>query len=190
MTDSLRLLVDHLDTPLGRFAVVADEDHRLRAAGFTSGHARMEKQLRLGTKGRPLEMVPASDPGGLTTAITRYFAGDVHAIDDLPVVFDGTSFQCAVWEALRLIPVGETWSYARLAQHVGNPRAVRAVGLANGANPVAVVVPCHRVIGSDGGLTGYGGGIERKRWLLQHEGTPGKQAGQTVLSHAWALCPT
>jgi len=103
-------------------------------------------------------------------ALARYFAGDVRAIDDVAVELNGTAFQKGVWSALRRIPVGSTLSYAALARRIGQRTAVRAVGAANGANPVAIVVPCHRVIGSDGSLTGYGGGLERKRWLLAHEG--------------------
>ena len=87
----------------------------------------------------------------------------------LPVAMVGTDFQRAVWKALREIPAGETWSYGRLAEHIGKPSAVRAVGLANGSNPISVVVPCHRVIGANGSLTGYAGGVERKKWLLEHE---------------------
>jgi methylated-DNA-[protein]-cysteine S-methyltransferase len=93
-------------------------------------------------------------------------------IDTLPVETGGTPFQREVWHALREIPCGTTTSYGKLAELIGRPAAMRAVGLANGANPVAVVVPCHRVIGANGSLTGYGGGIERKRWLLDHEKSP------------------
>src|SRR5208283_2077845 len=100
------------------------------------------------------------------------FAGDLRVLDLLPVETGGTAFQRQVWQSLREIPCGTTVSYGQLAERIGRPSAVRAVGLANGANPVAVVVPCHRVIGSNGSLTGYGGGIERKRWLLNHERTP------------------
>ncbi|HTL43267.1 MAG TPA: methylated-DNA--[protein]-cysteine S-methyltransferase [Vicinamibacterales bacterium] len=103
-------------------------------------------------------------------ALARYFAGDIHAIDDVAVELNGTPFQKDVWNALRRIPAGSTVSYATLATRIGQRTAVRAVGAANGANPVAIVVPCHRVIGSDGTLTGYGGGLERKQWLLSHEG--------------------
>ena len=101
--------------------------------------------------------------------LTRYFAGELAAIDTVPVELNGTEFQKRVWQALRRIPAGSTLSYAELARRIAEPAAVRAVGAANGANPVALVVPCHRVIGSDGTLTGYGGGLERKRWLLTHE---------------------
>ena len=111
----------------------------------------------------------ARDPHGLTSAIARYFAGDLHAIDALPVKTAGTEFQRTVWRALRDIACGTTISYGELARRIGRPEAVRAVGLANGANPVGIVVPCHRVIGANGALTGYGGGMERKRWLLDHD---------------------
>jgi methylated-DNA-[protein]-cysteine S-methyltransferase len=157
-----RLLVDHIETPIGRLAIVA-ADGRLRAVGWIDGHARMQRTLG------GAAVVPASNPGGLTAAIRAYFAGDLRAIDGLPVDAPGTEFQRSVWRALRDIPCGETLSYGALARRIGKPAAVRAVGLANGANPVGIVVPCHRVIGANGALTGYGGGIERKRWLLAHE---------------------
>lgn len=104
------------------------------------------------------------------SALRRYFAGDVFALDAVEVDTGGTPFQQLVWTTLRRIPAGTTWSYARLAQEIGRPSATRAVAAANGANPVSIVIPCHRVIGSDGSLTGYGGGLPRKRWLLVHEG--------------------
>jgi len=106
----------------------------------------------------------------LTRPISLYFAGELQSIDGLPVKTAGTAFQCEVWQALRKISYGTPISYAELAQRIGRPSAVRAVGLANGSNPIGIVAPCHRVIGSDGSLTGYGGGMERKRWLLEHEG--------------------
>jgi len=99
-----------------------------------------------------------------------YFDGDLTAIDAVPVEPPGTEFQRAVWRALRDIPAGATTSYGELARALQNPRACRAVGAANGRNPVAIVIPCHRVIGSDHTLIGYGGGLDRKRWLLRHEG--------------------
>jgi len=103
-------------------------------------------------------------------SLDAYFAGDLTAIDDVPVATNGTPFQRTVWAALRRIPAGTTTSYGALAASIGYPSAMRAVGLANGANPVAIIVPCHRVIGADHSLTGYGGGLPRKRWLLEHEG--------------------
>ena len=102
--------------------------------------------------------------------LQRYFGGELGALDNIPVELNGTEFQKKVWQALRRIPCGSTISYAELARRIGSAPAVRAVGAANGANPVAVIVPCHRVIGSNGSLTGYGGGLERKQWLLAHEG--------------------
>jgi methylated-DNA-[protein]-cysteine S-methyltransferase len=165
-----RLLIDHVETPIGLLALVADQDGLLRAVGWTDGHARMQRQLSNDSGMQAVSLVAASDPAGLSTAMRAYFAGDLRAIDGLPVAFsNGTEFQLRVWRALREIPCGETRSYGQLARRIGNPAAVRAVGLANAANPIGVVVPCHRVIGSNGSLTGYGGGIDRKRWLLAHE---------------------
>ncbi|RMH45319.1 MAG: methylated-DNA--[protein]-cysteine S-methyltransferase [Deltaproteobacteria bacterium] len=108
--------------------------------------------------------------GAVERALAAYFAGDVGALAAVDAAPRGTPFQLAVWHALRAIPPGATWTYAQLAARVGRPRAARAVGAANGANPVSLVLPCHRVIGASGRLTGYGGGIDRKRWLLVHEG--------------------
>jgi len=102
-------------------------------------------------------------------AVLAYFAGQLEAISKLPVARSGTEFQNQVWTALRQIPGGTTLSYGALAKEIGRPTAVRAVGLANGSNPIAIIVPCHRVVGANASLTGYGGGLERKRWLLQHE---------------------
>ena len=110
------------------------------------------------------------EPERVRAAVEAYFAGDVHALDGLTVTTGGTDFQRSVWKALRAIPAGETRTYGQLAAAIGSPKAVRAVGLANGRNPVGLIVPCHRVIGANGTLTGYAGGLERKRWLLQHEG--------------------
>ncbi len=119
----------------------------------------------------PTALAAADDPAGVLAALQQYFGGDLHALDDVQVRFDrGTPFQHEVWAALRTIPVGETISYAELARRVGRPTAFRAVGSANGQNPVGVVVPCHRVIASDGTLGGYAGGLDRKAWLLRHEG--------------------
>lgn len=117
---------------------------------------------------------------GIPDVLRAYFAGDLTAIEALPIRFErGTPFQHEVWQALRAIPVGKTISYAELARRVDRPSAFRAVGSANGRNPIAVVVPCHRVIAADGTLGGYGGGLERKRWLLTHEGA-GCTSGQSL----------
>jgi len=160
---------DEIDTPLGKLMLVADDRGRLRLLGWQEGQARTSRGLQAygGAEGAPRRV---DNPHGLSAALRAYFAGQLDAIDALPVYGEGTEFQRQVWNALREIPCGETWSYSQLAQRIGNAAAVRAVGLANGANPVGIVVPCHRVIGANGTLTGYGGGLERKRWLLQHEG--------------------
>jgi methylated-DNA-[protein]-cysteine S-methyltransferase len=100
--------------------------------------------------------------------LQAYFRGELKEFD-LPLAMEGTEFQLRVWNALRTIPYGETVSYAQLAERIGNPKAVRAVGLANGSNPIPIIVPCHRVIGSDGSLTGFGGGLSTKKMLLELE---------------------
>jgi methylated-DNA-[protein]-cysteine S-methyltransferase len=165
----LTLLIDRIATPIGELAIVADEAGHLRAVEWTDHDERMHHALRLhyGRDGYALK--PARNPARLSAALRAYFDGDLTAIERLTVATGGTEFQKSVWKALRGIPCGETISYATLAERVGRPKAVRAVGHANGDNPVSVVVPCHRVIGTNGSLTGYGGGIERKRWLLEHE---------------------
>jgi methylated-DNA-[protein]-cysteine S-methyltransferase len=167
--EKLALLIDRLKTPIGEMVIVADHEGNLRAAGWTNHETGMRRLLRrhYGEDGFTLE--PARNPHGFTQALQCYFKGELTAIDELPVKTAGTPFQREVWRALRKIPCGTTVSYACLANEIGRPAAVRAVGLANGSNPIGVVVPCHRVIGADGSLTGYGGGIERKRWLLEHE---------------------
>ena len=106
----------------------------------------------------------------MRTRLARYFAKDFSAFDGLKFDGGGTPFQKQVWAFLCSIPVGATTSYGAVAKALGNPNAMRAVGMANGRNPISIIVPCHRVIGADGSLTGYGGGLDRKRWLLRHEG--------------------
>ena len=169
-SDPLELLIDRLPTPIGEMIVVTDAHGKLRAIDWTDHEARLRQLLDRQYGKNRYELRPARAPAQLLDALRRYFAGDVAAIDKLPVRTAGTTFQKRVWKALRKIKRGSTISYSELARRVGNPNAVRAVGLANGQNPVGVVVPCHRVIGADGSLTGYGGGLPRKRWLLQHEG--------------------
>ena len=169
MSELLHLTLERITTPIGELLVVADADGRLRAVDWADYADRMHGLLRrYCDAGFKLETV--SGVFGHVAAFCAYFAGDLTALDRLAVETGGTAFQRTVWRALRSICVGTTMSYAALARAIGRPAAVRAVGLANGANPVGIVVPCHRVIGSDGTLTGYGGGLERKRWLLAHEG--------------------
>ena len=145
---------------------VAARDGALVMAGFES-RAEQERQLERRFPGA--RFVDAKDPAGAITALRRWLDGDLEAIDRLECDGGGTEFQRAVWKALREIPAGETVSYGDIARRIGRPKAFRAVGAANGSNPIAIVVPCHRVIGSDDTLTGYGGGLPRKRWLLAHE---------------------
>jgi methylated-DNA-[protein]-cysteine S-methyltransferase len=165
MTETL--FSDSFPTELGTLSLIADAKGRLRALGWKEDHPRMERFLA------NANVVERRDPSGLSAKLRRYFDGQLDVLDGIPVAFAGTPFQESVWSTLQRIPLGETWSYGRLAREIGNPKAVRAVGLANGRNPIAVVVPCHRVIGADGSLTGYGGGVFRKRWLLEHEGING-----------------
>ena len=168
----LEFLIDRVATPIGELIVVADGDGNLRTIDWTDHEARMKQLLdrQYGKGGYTLK--PTRNPGGLSSAMRRYFDGDLKVIETLPVKTAGTAFQKSVWRALSRIRCGSTISYAELARRIGKPRAVRAAGLANGQNPISIVVPCHRVIGSDGTLTGYGGGLPRKKWLLQHEGAP------------------
>ena len=144
-----------LDTPVGPLTV-AVEDGVLREIRFLNG--------AVGLAGRPLHVSQTLD------RLRAYFDGDIAALDPIPAEPSGTPFQLRVWSMLRRIPAGRTWTYSELAHAIGRPDAVRAVGAANGANPIPIVIPCHRVIGADGRLVGYGGGLERKRWLLTHEG--------------------
>jgi methylated-DNA-[protein]-cysteine S-methyltransferase len=170
MVEPLAFLMDRLQTPIGELLIVADRAGRLRTIDWTDHEARMRKLLDryYGRAGYTIEA--AHDPGGLSRTMAAYFKGDIGVIDKLPVETAGTPFQTSVWRQLRKIRAGKTISYATLASRIGKPKAVRAAGLANGQNPISIVVPCHRVIGSNGSLTGYGGGIPRKKWLLEHEG--------------------
>jgi O-6-methylguanine DNA methyltransferase len=164
----MNLHLERLPTAIGDMLIVTDDQDRLRALDFADFETRMRTLLarHYGT----VELIPRSAPSPASKAIGDYLGGNLEALDDLEVATGGTEFQRQVWAALRAIPVGETLSYSGLAKRIGRPKAVRAVGLANGSNPIAVVVPCHRVIGASGHLTGYAGGVERKAWLLRHEG--------------------
>jgi methylated-DNA-[protein]-cysteine S-methyltransferase len=186
MNSSPRLLLDRISTPIGVMLVVTDDRERLRVLDWEDHEPRMRRLLRLhcgdSTRAMPsasTRAMPSASTGSairegrskrVRAALDAYFAGELGAIDAVPVETGGTPFQRVVWAALRSIPAGETMSYGALAARIDRRSAVRAVGRANGANPIGIVVPCHRVIGADTSLTGYGGGIERKRWLLRHEG--------------------
>ena len=155
------------DSPIGELTVAA-RGSKVCLVHFGPVSAYVRSALSAWYPGAPVE--PGEDPGGAVRVLARYFGGDLGSLDEIDVELHGTPFQQRVWNALRTVAAGTTTSYAELAGRVGSPNAVRAVGAANGANPVAVVLPCHRIIGSNGSLTGYGGGLERKRWLLDHEG--------------------
>ncbi|MGC6387065.1 methylated-DNA--[protein]-cysteine S-methyltransferase [Ewingella sp. S1.OA.A_B6] len=183
----LTLVSETIDTPLGELDIITDIQGHLRALEWADFHHRM-MQLLVRHYGVEVSASPvvnqkaksgakngfSLNPGSVDTKvrlrIQDYFSGDLHAIDTLPVATAGTEFQRQVWQMLRTIPCGQVMTYGQMAAQLGNPGASRAVGLANGSNPISVVVPCHRVIGSNGTLTGYAGGVDRKKWLLIHEG--------------------
>lgn len=160
--------LDRIASPVGEVLLVVDDAGAVRALDFADYEARMLRLLQ--RHYGPVVLAPGRAPDGVRAALDAYFKGEARALDGLAVKTGGTEFQRTVWAALRAIPAGETRSYGQLAAAIGKPTAVRAVGLANGANPVGVIVPCHRVVGANGTLTGYAGGLERKRWLLAHEG--------------------
>jgi methylated-DNA-[protein]-cysteine S-methyltransferase len=184
----MRIRLESYESPIGTIRLAVRLDARrpdaLCALGFDDGWERLVLQIRarlgageewteergetLAGPARGPRSRAATDP--FLQAMEAYFGGEPRALDAVPVDLTGTDFQLSVWEALRKIPPGRTLSYGELAKKIGHPTAVRAVGGANGANPVSLVVPCHRVIASDGTMGGYGWGLERKRWLLAHEG--------------------
>jgi methylated-DNA-[protein]-cysteine S-methyltransferase len=155
-----------MDSPVGELTVAA-HGSKVCLVHFGAASETVRKSLE---RWYPAEQIVVSnDPAGAVDVLSRYFDGDLNSLDELEVELHGTPFQQRVWTTLRTVRAGTTASYAELAGRVGAPAAVRAVGAANGANPVAIILPCHRIIGSSGSLTGYGGGLDRKRWLLQHE---------------------
>jgi methylated-DNA-[protein]-cysteine S-methyltransferase len=162
-----KLWIDRIESPIGQIAIVVDE-YSLCALDFANYEARMMSLLT--QRYESVELVPHSNPLGFTARLQAYLAGDLTSLADIPVKMGGTAFQQQIWSKLREIPIGETWTYGQLAKSIDRPTASRAVGMANSLNPIAIVVPCHRVIGAKGTLTGYAGGLDRKSWLLQHEG--------------------
>ncbi len=163
----MHLRLDEYAAPLANLLIVTDDAGRLRALEFADHQSRMLRMLR--DHYGDYELRAGAAPRSILVALDDYFAGHLSVLDNISVATAGTEFQRSVWQALRTIPPGTTLSYGQLAAQVNRPAASRAVGAANGANPVAIVVPCHRVIGANGTLTGYGGGLPRKRWLLDHE---------------------
>lgn len=165
----LAFLTDSLATPIGQLIYVCDPQGNLRMVDWSDHEARAQRLLGIHYGKGGYTLTKECDPFSLTTRFAAYFDGDIEVIDELPTATAGTPFQREVWTALRAIPAGATISYGELARRIGRPNAIRAVGLANGSNPNSIVVPCHRVIGANGSLTGYGGGLHRKEWLLAHE---------------------
>ena len=162
--------LDRLQTPIGIALLVTDADEALRALDWEDFEPRMRELLRL--QYGAVTLREARSPKTLRAALTGYFKGDLDRLGEIQWRVAGTPFQNKVWNALPKIPAGTTMSYGALAAQLDAPNAMRAVGHANGSNPISVVVPCHRLIGANGSLVKYGGGLQRKRWLLQHEGVP------------------
>ncbi|MCK1565851.1 methylated-DNA--[protein]-cysteine S-methyltransferase [Bradyrhizobium sp. 173] len=160
--------LDRLATPIGIALLITDAEGALRALDWEDYEHRMRELLRLHYGLVDLSDQPA--PAAMRTALSDYFDGDLGQLSDIAWRIAGTPFQEKVWNALAQIPAGTTMSYGALAARIDTPKAIRAVGHANGSNPISVVLPCHRLIGADGSLVKYGGGLERKRWLLRHEG--------------------
>ena len=178
--------MERLKSPIGTLLLIHDREGHVRALDFADFEPRMRRLLRCHYRvdGNNVIIEDRAAPAAIRCAISDYFLGDLTAIDTISVETGGTSFQRDVWAGLRTIRAGTTLSYGALAQQLGRPKSVRATGLANAANPIAIVIPCHRVIGSDGALTGYGGGINRKRWLLAHEGVTFEQSGARRIREA------
>ena len=158
---------DEISSPIGTI-FIASHGGALCTLDYSGYEARMLELLR--SRFGEVKLTRRHDPNGFRTRVQAYFDGDFRAVDGIDVSGGGTPFQQRVWSALRTIPTGTTASYRDVATKIGSPLAARAVGLANSQNPIAIVVPCHRVIGTNGKLTGYAGGLDRKRWLLAHEG--------------------
>ncbi len=164
-----RLQIDHIASPVGTIFIVTDGVY-LCALDFEEYEQRMRTLLQ--HRYGEFSLTETSNPQGISDRLRAYFQGDHACLSSIPVLTGGTAFQQEVWLALRTIPPGTTRSYGQLAAQLGRPNAYRAVGGTNALNPIAIALPCHRVVGSNASLTGYAGGIARKRWLLQHEGVP------------------
>jgi methylated-DNA-[protein]-cysteine S-methyltransferase len=161
-----RITICRFDSPVGPLTIAA---HGASVCLVHFGDRENAAHVSI-ARWHPGEAVARDrDPGGAVSALRSYFDGNLAALDDVQVELNGTPFQRRVWERLRTVHAGATASYSEIARAIGVPAAVRAVGAANGANPVAIIVPCHRIIGANGSLTGYGGGLARKKWLLRHE---------------------
>jgi methylated-DNA-[protein]-cysteine S-methyltransferase len=172
------LELDQVSSPIGDILIISDHG-RLCGVEFAGYEARTLGFLK--RRYGEFNLTPAQTPT-LSQPLLAYLEGDYSAVDQLPISLEGTAFQQQVWLALRCIPAGTVLTYGQLAEQLGKPTASRAVGMTNGLNPIAIVLPCHRVIGANGNLTGYAGGLERKRWLLEHEGVRLNKYRQMQLS--------
>ncbi|MCE9521615.1 MAG: methylated-DNA--[protein]-cysteine S-methyltransferase [Alphaproteobacteria bacterium] len=162
----MRLFVERIKTPVGALLITHD-GKRLANIAFADREDRRARELARDFPDAQLERAP--ERSRFAKALERYFEGDNRAIDKLPVIKFGTEFQKCCWQELRRVPAGTTRTYGEHARIIGRPNAPRAVGHANGFNPISIVIPCHRLIGAGGSLVHYGGGLERKRWLIDHE---------------------
>jgi methylated-DNA-[protein]-cysteine S-methyltransferase len=165
----VRLISETVETPIGALLLVADEEGALFMAEFADCADRVGRWLQRRLESGRYTLQPGEVSARIKQAFAAYFRGELPALRDIPVRLDGTAFQNEVWTTLRDIQAGRTFGYGAFAERLGRPQSARAVGHANGANPLSIVVPCHRLVGADGNLTDYGGGLERKRWLLDHE---------------------
>ncbi len=166
---ALNFRLERFSTPIGQMLLVTDEQQNVRAVDWHDYEERMHLLLARQYKGIALSLRESAQASPAGRILQAYFDGDLGGLEKIQIALGGTDFQRQVWLALRGIPAGQVLSYRDFAVRLGRPAATRAVGLANGANPVSIVLPCHRVIGSNASLTGYGGGLHRKRWLLEHE---------------------
>ncbi len=160
--------LDRLQTPIGTALRVTDAGGVLRALDWEDHVPRLQELLR--RQYGVVELNEAGAPGDMRKALTAYFKGDLDRLDTIQWRVAGTPFQQKVWHALPKVTAGTTMSYGAMAAKLKSPNAMRAVGHANGSNPISVVLPCHRLIGANGSLVKYGGGLSRKKWLLEHEG--------------------
>jgi methylated-DNA-[protein]-cysteine S-methyltransferase len=167
MNEATKLYLDRVPSEIGIVFVISD-GAAICAVDFENYESRMHELL---TKQYPtFELIPKRNPLGVSDRLQAYFEGDLTALDEIPVNPGGTDFQREVWLNLRSIPPGKTITYGQLADQLRKPKSARAVGMTNSLNPISIILPCHRVIGANGKLTGYAGGLDRKRWLLHHEG--------------------
>ena len=180
----MKLFLSPLDSPLGAMLLVTDAQQVVRALDFADHNARLHRGLR--EHYGEVELIEAPAPAEIADALARYFEGELEALNTLQTATAGSELQRRVWTALCRIPAGPTTTYGRLAKELGfdDPRAAIDVGAANGANPIAIIVPCHRVIASNGDLKGYAWGLHRKRWLLEHEKAFEPKEGGAADCHA------